>query len=70
MKRSPQIDWLVGARSGEDLVAFLSKAEYIAGEIASERFYKRPGKWCTWCDYLPVCTGDQNKTREDLIQIR
>jgi hypothetical protein len=34
------------------------------------RFYKRPGKWCLYCDYLPVCTGDQKKVKETLVQIR
>src|SRR5438876_944238 len=62
--KEPQIDWLVGARSGADLVVFLEKVEYIAGEIAAGRFYKRPGKWCGWCDYLPVCTGDRRRAQE------
>jgi len=50
-----KIEWHVATRSGEDLAEFLVKAEYIGREIAAGRFYKRPGKWCSWCDYLPVC---------------
>jgi len=48
----------VATRSGEDLAEFLAKAEYIDREIADGRFYKRPGKWCSWCDFLPVCLKD------------
>jgi hypothetical protein len=49
----------------EQMVEFLAKATYVAGEIASERFYKRSGKWCPWCDYLSVCTGGQENSRRD-----
>jgi serine/threonine protein kinase len=48
----------------------LAKAEYVASEILLGRFYKRPGKWCGYCDYLPVCTGNQKKVTETLLQIR
>jgi len=47
----------------------VAKAQYVAHEIAAGRFYKRPGKWCSWCDYLPVCTGDARKINEALVQI-
>src|SRR5213593_474691 len=61
--KEPQIDWRLAKRS-EQLVEFLAKAEYVAGEIAAGRFYKRPGKRCSLCDYLPVCTGDAEKMRD------
>jgi PD-(D/E)XK nuclease superfamily protein len=68
--KEPQMEWHLATRTGDQLIEFLAKVEYIAGEIAASRFYKRPGKWCSWCDYLPVCTGDRRKAGEALIQIR
>jgi hypothetical protein len=47
---------------------FLSMARLIGEEITSRRFYKRPGKWCGWCDYLAVCTGDEARAKETVIQ--
>ena len=38
--------------------------------IHNERFYKRSGKWCSSCDYLPVCGGNQKKATETLVQIK
>lgn len=68
--KEPQIEWHRAERRGDHLVEFLAKTEYLAGEIAAKRFYRRPGKWCSWCDYLPVCTHNQQQIRETLIQIR
>jgi len=68
--KEPQIEWHRAARNGERLVEFLAKAEYLAREIAAGRSYKWPGKWCSWCDYLPVCLGDKTKVSETMIQIR
>ena len=67
--KEPKIEWHLAARSGADLAEFLAKAEYIGGEIAAGRFYKRPGKWCAWCDYLPVCLKDEKRVEETLLQI-
>jgi len=66
----PKIEWHISERSPQRLAEFLEKIRYIAGEIAKRRFYKRPGKWCSWCDYLPVCTGDHQKVGETLVQVR
>ena len=67
--KEPRIEWHRSKRSGPQLTEFLAKVAYVGHEIAAARFYKRHGKWCAWCDYLPVCTGDAAKTRETLIQI-
>ena len=67
--KEPKIEWHPTERSPEQLVEYLAKAEYVAGEIQNERFYKRSGKWCSYCDYLPVCTGDQKTASETLVQI-
>ena len=68
--KEPRIEWHVSARSGRRLTEFLAKTEYLAQQIAAGRFYKRPGKWCAWCDYLPVCTGDKRIAEETLLQIQ
>ena len=68
--KEPQIEWHLSTRTGEQMGEFLDKADLIAHEIASAHFYKRPGKWCSWCDYLPMCVGDKTKASEMLVQIR
>lgn len=67
--KEPQIEWHVARRNGAQLIEFLAKAEILAHQIATGLFYKRPGKWCSWCDYLSVCTGDAERAKETLVQI-
>jgi hypothetical protein len=66
--KEPQIEWYLARRSG-DLTEFLAKAEYVAHEIAANRLYRRSGKWCSWCGYLPVCLKDAKRIEETLLQI-
>lgn len=68
--KAPRIDWHEGRRSPEELEDYLDKVHLVAGEIARQRFYKRPGLWCTWCDFLPVCTNHKQRVQETLLQIR
>ena len=68
--KEPRIEWHVATRTGEQGVDYLTKAGLVAHEIAAGHFYKRPGKWCSWCDYLPVCTGDHATATETLVKIR
>jgi hypothetical protein len=65
--KEPRIDWYVSRRTGDQLSEFLRKADYVAREISARHFFKRPGDWCAWCDYLPVCLGDERKVRETLV---
>ncbi len=67
--KEPKIEWHVANRNGDQLMEFIAKTEYVAREIAAGRFYKRPGKWCSWCEFLPVCVKDQTRTKELLVQI-
>ncbi|MGA7796399.1 MAG: hypothetical protein WCA19_25505, partial [Candidatus Acidiferrales bacterium] len=48
---------------------YLEKVDTISRAIRSEVFYRRPGKWCRQCEYLPVCTGDERKIRSTLVQL-
>ena len=68
--KEPKIEWQVASRTSDQLVEYVSKARLIAHEISSDHFYKRPGKWCAWCDYLPVCLGDAGKIQETLAQLQ
>jgi len=67
--KEPRIDWFVSDRKPEQVMEYLTKVEHVAGEISAGHFYKRPGKWCGYCDYLPVCVGDQERIRETLVQV-
>ena len=68
--KEPQIEWHLSSRTGDQMTEFIDKADLVAREIAAKHFYKRPGKWCSWCDYLPVCTGNAKQISETLVQIR
>jgi CRISPR/Cas system-associated exonuclease Cas4 (RecB family) len=67
--RDPRIEWQVTPRRNEQVMEYLAKAQLVAREIAAGHFYKRPGSWCAWCDFLSVCLGDQRKAEETLVQI-
>jgi hypothetical protein len=67
--KEPQIIWQPTQRTGAQLGEYLAKAGYVARQIMAGRFYKRPGMWCAWCDYLPVCLGDKRKVAETLVTV-
>lgn len=68
--KKPRIEWQVAARTGEQIAEYIAKVAIVSREVESGRFYKRPGMWCSWCDFLPVCLGDTKKVQETLIQVR
>lgn len=68
--KEPKIEWHLARKTGAHLTEFLAKASIVACEIAAGHFYKRPGKWCSWCDFLPVCTGDTEAADKTLVQVR
>jgi RecB family exonuclease len=65
--QKPKIEWHKADRTASEVMEFLAKVDHIAGEIVSGCFYRRPGKWCSWCDYLPVCIKDTEKANATLI---
>lgn len=67
--KEPRIEWHWAKRTPAQLTEYLAKADLVAHEIHAGHFFKRPGKWCAWCDYLPVCLGDQKQVKETLVQI-
>lgn len=67
--KEPRIEWQTTTRDADQFAAFLAKADLVAQDIGSARFYKRPGKHCAWCDFLPVCLRDKPKAEETLVQI-
>ena len=48
---------------------YLQKAEAIADQIARGVFYKRFGRWCRQCEFLPLCLGDKAKAEETLVKM-
>jgi len=67
--KEPKIEWHLTRRTPDQLTEYLGKVGYLAREIQAGHFYKRPGMWCTWCDFLPVCLGDTKKVQETLVQV-
>jgi hypothetical protein len=67
--KDARIDWHVSTRGPKDLDEYLTKIAVTAQAIEAGHFYKRPGFWCTWCDFLPVCLEDKRKAKETLIQL-
>jgi CRISPR/Cas system-associated exonuclease Cas4 (RecB family) len=67
--KEPRVEWHVSKRNAGHLTEYLGKVRIVAEDIARGKFYKRPGKWCSYCDFLPVCLGDKKKTQETLVRI-
>lgn len=68
--KEPRIDWYPTTRTPAQFTEYLAKVGFVGREIAAGHFYRRPGKWCSWCDYLPVCLGDRRRAEETLVQIK
>ena len=67
--KKPQIRWHFTKRSADEVIAYLQKVGVITAAIRAGVFYRRPGRWCRQCEYLPMCTGDRKKTDETLVRI-
>src|SRR2546426_6611827 len=67
--KEPKIEWHITQRTPEQVMEYLEKTEMIADQIAKRNFYKRPGKWCRQCEFLPVCVSDKKKAQQTLVRI-
>lgn len=67
--QKPKIEWHITKRTPGQVIEYLEKTELIAEQIAKRNFYKRPGKWCRQCEFLPVCLGDSQRAKATLVQI-
>jgi len=67
--KEPKIEWHPTQRGSDRLAEFLRKAVYASREIKAGEFYKRSGVHCSWCDFLPVCLGDEKRVDETLVRI-
>jgi hypothetical protein len=65
----PRVEWHVTSREPGRIVEYLAKVSLVAGAIARGEFYKRPGRWCGYCDFLPLYVGDNKKVDETLVRI-
>ena len=67
--KEPRIEWHFAERSAEDRIEYVEKVRFVAADIAAGKFYKRPGKHCAYCDFLPLCMGDTQNAQESLVHI-
>ena len=67
--KEPRIEWHFAKRNADDLAEYPEKVRLVSDDIAAGKFYKRPGKHCGYCDFLPVCLGDEKKAQETLVKI-
>lgn len=67
--QEPKIEWHRTIRSGAHISEYLAKVGYVSRQIDGGNFYKRPGNWCSWCDFLPVCLGNRQQANEKLVAI-
>jgi hypothetical protein len=56
-------------RSANERAEYVEKIRLVSEDIASGIFFKRPGKHCAYCDFLPLCMGDKQKAQDSLVQI-
>ncbi len=68
-QKKPRIVWHLTRREPLHVVEYLHKAEAVMGQIAGGVFYKRFGRWCRQCEFLPLCLGDEKKANETLVRI-
>ena len=64
--KEPRIEWHISACQPAQLVDYLAKADLIGRAVTAVHFYERSGRWCGYCDFLPVCLGDEERVREHL----
>jgi CRISPR/Cas system-associated exonuclease Cas4 (RecB family) len=67
--KEPRIKWHFARRKPGDLAEYLTKIRLVSEDIAAGKFYKRPGRQCAYCDFLPVCLDNQKKAQEILVKI-
>ena len=67
--KEPRIEWLFAERSANDRAEYVEKVRFVSKDIAAGIFYKRPGKHCAYCDFLPLCKGDEKTAQETLVHI-
>jgi RecB family exonuclease len=67
--KEPRIEWHFARRAPGDLAEYLDKVRLVSEDISAGKFYKRPGRQCAYCDFLPVCLGNQKKAQETLVKI-
>jgi PD-(D/E)XK nuclease superfamily len=67
--KEPHIEWHFAKRNGDDLAEYLKKVRMVSDDITASKFYKRRGKHCSYCDFLPVCLGNEKKAQETLVRV-
>jgi len=57
------IEWHFAKRGSAPLGEYLARVQLISGDIAASKFYKRPGKLCSYCDFLRLLGGQEESPR-------
>ncbi len=67
--KEPRIEWHFAKRTPIDRAEYVEKVRLSGEDILAGKFYKRSGKHCSYCDFLPLCMGDRKKAEETLVRI-
>lgn len=67
--KTPKIEWRFTTRTADDLKRYLAKLGMVAEDIAAGRYFRRTGMWCSWCEFLPVCTGNTAEVKKTLVRV-
>jgi hypothetical protein len=67
--KEPRIEWHFAKRSANERAEYVEKARLLSQDISAGKFYKRPGKHCAYCDFLPLVHGRPRGGNETLIRI-
>lgn len=54
----PQALWQHSTRGAKDFVDLMTLCQAVATNIQEQRFWRNPGMGCSWCDFAPLCLGD------------
>ena len=67
--KDPRIEWHFAERTPNDRAEYVEKVRLSSEHILAGKFYKRPGKYCSYCDFLPLCMGDLKAATKTLVRI-
>lgn len=66
---TPKISWHWGIRTSDDEQEWVAKATWASEQIMLGQYPKHPTMACDWCDFAPLCLGDEALIAETLVQI-
>lgn len=67
--KTPKIEWHFGQRGDQEVAELIAKANWAHDQILSGVNHRNPGQHCSWCDFAPICMGDEDMIAETLVQL-